>query len=135
LSAGERLRYPVRRPEVPLLVGTWSRGLAAFAGREAQELKVGGSANPRLVPLVRELVGNDDVGIVLGAVTVVDEDGDRARRIARREVAPYFDVVGGLDPTVSREPELVARVRELVRAHDYEGVGALIPDYLLERFA
>jgi 5,10-methylenetetrahydromethanopterin reductase len=135
LPAGERLRYPVRRPEVPLLVGTWSRGLAAFAGREAQELKVGGSANPRLVPLVRELVGNDDVGIVLGAVTVVDEDGDRARRIARREVAPYFDVVGGLDPTVSLEPELVARVRELVRAHDYEGAGALIPDDLLERFA
>jgi 5,10-methylenetetrahydromethanopterin reductase len=135
LPAGERLRYPVRRREVPLLVGTWSPRLAAFAGRAAQELKVGGSGNPRLVPLMRELVGNDDVGIVLGAVTVVDEDGDRARRIARREVAPYFDVVGGLDPTVTLEPELVARVRELVRAHDHEAAGALIPDDLLDRFA
>jgi 5,10-methylenetetrahydromethanopterin reductase len=135
LPAGERLRYPVRRREVPLLVGTWSPRLAAFAGRAAQELKVGGSGNPRLVPLMRELVGNDDVGIVLGAVTVVDEDGDRARRIARREVAPYFDVVGGLDPTVTLEPELVARVRELVRAHDHEAAGALIPDVLLDRFA
>jgi len=135
LPAGERLRYPVRRREVPLLVGTWSPRLAAFAGRAAQELKVGGSGNPRLVPLMRELVGNDDVGIVLGAVTVVDEDGDRARRIARREVAPYFDVVGGLDPTVTLEPELVARVRELVRARDDEAAGALIPDGLLKRFA
>src|SRR5256885_15006696 len=72
---------------------------------------------------------------VLGAVTVVDEDGDRARRIARREVAPYFDVVGELDPTVSLKPELVARVRERVRAHDHEGAGALIPDDLLDRFA
>ena len=135
LPAGERLRYPVRRPEVPLLVGTWSRGLAAFAGRAAQELKVGGSANPRLVPVMRELVGNEAVGIVLGAVTVVDEDGDRARRIARRAVAPYFDVVGELDPTVTLEPELVARVRERVRAHDNEAAGALIPDDLLERFA
>jgi 5,10-methylenetetrahydromethanopterin reductase len=135
LPAGERLRYPLRRREVPLLVGTWSRGLAAFAGRAAQELKVGGSANPRLVPVMRELVGNEEVGIVLGAVTVVDENGDWARRIARRTVAPYFDVVGGLDPTVTLEPELVARVRELVRAHDHEGAGALIPDDLLERFA
>jgi 5,10-methylenetetrahydromethanopterin reductase len=135
LPRGERLRYPVRRREVPLLVGTWSRGLAAFAGRAAQELKVGGSANPRLVPVMRELVGNDDVGIVLGAVTVVDEDGGRARSIARREVAPYFDVVGELDPTVTLEPELVARVRELVRVHDDEAAGALIPDDLLERFA
>jgi 5,10-methylenetetrahydromethanopterin reductase len=135
LPAGERLRYPVRRREVPLLVGTWSRGLAAFAGRAAQELKVGGSANPRLVPVMRELVGNEEVGIVLGAVTVIDEDGDRARQIARREVAPYFDVVGGLDPTVTLEPELVARVRERVRAQDHEGAGALIPDDLLERFA
>lgn len=135
LPAGERLRYPVRRPAVPLLVGTWSRGLAAFASRAAEELKVGGSANPRLVPVMRELVGNDDVRIVLGAVTVVDEDGDHARRIARHVVAPYFDVVGELDPTVTLEPELVARVRERVQAHDYEAAGALIPDDLLERFA
>jgi len=135
LPAGERLRYPVRRPDVPLLVGTWSRRLAAFAGREARELKVGGSANPRLVHFMQELVGNEEVGIVLGAVTVVDEDGDRARRIARREVAPYFDVVGRLDPTVSLEPELVARVRELVRARDHDAAGALIPDDLLDRFA
>ena len=40
-----------------------------------------------------------------------------------------------LDPTVTLEPELVARVRERVRAHDPEGGGALIPDDLLERFA
>ena len=135
LPEGERLRYPVRRRAVPLLVGTWSRELAAFAGEAARELKVGGSANPGLVPVMRELVGNPDVAIVLGAVTVVDEDGDRGRRIARREVAPYFDVVGGLDPTVTLEPDLVARVRELVRAGDHEGAGALIPDDLLERFA
>ena len=125
----------MRRREVPLLVGTWAPGLAAFAGVAARELKVGGSANPRLVPVMRGRIGNPDVGIVLGAVTVVDEDGDRARRIARREVAPYFDVVAELDPTLTLEPELVARVHELVRAGDEEGAGALIPDDVLERFA
>jgi 5,10-methylenetetrahydromethanopterin reductase len=135
LPRGERLRYSVRRREVPLLVGTWGPRLAAFAGEAAQELKVGGSANPDLVPVVRERIGNPEVGIVLGAVTVVDQDGELARRIARREVAMYFGVVAELDPTVPIEPELVARVRALVGAGDLDGAGALIPDDALDRFA
>ena len=135
LPQGERLRYPVLRDEVPLLVGTWAPRLAAFAGEAAQELKVGGSANPDVVPVMRERIGNPDVRIVLGAVTVVDEDGDRARSIARREVAMYLAVVAELDPTVSLEPELVARIRALVAAGDDEGAGALISDDVLDRFA
>jgi 5,10-methylenetetrahydromethanopterin reductase len=135
LSQGDRLRYPVARRSVPLLIGTWSPRLAAFAGEAAQELKVGGSANPEVVPVMRERIGNPDVRIVLGAVTVVDDDGDRARTIARREVAMYLAVVAELDPTISLEPELVARVRELVAAGDDEGAGALISDDVLDRFA
>ena len=135
LPPGARLRYPVLRPQVPLLVGTWSPRLAAFAGEAAQELKVGGSANPDVVPVVRQRIGNSDVRIVLGAVTVVDEDGDRARKIARREVAMYLAVVAELDPTLSLEPELIARVRALVAAGDDEAAGALISDDLLGLFA
>ena len=73
--------------------------------------------------------------IVVGAVTVVDHDGERARRIARREVAMYLAVVAALDPTVSVDDELIARVRSLVAAGDDEGAGALIPDDVLDRFA
>ncbi len=135
LSQGDRLRYPVARRNVPLLIGTWSPRLAAFAGEAAQELKVGGSANPEVVPVMRERIGNQEVRIVLGAVTVVDDDGDRARRIARHEVAMYLAVVAELDPTVSLEPELVARVRALVASGDDEGAGALISDDVLDRFA
>jgi 5,10-methylenetetrahydromethanopterin reductase len=135
LAPGERLRYPVVRQSVPLLVGTWSPRLATFAGEAAQELKVGGSANPDVVPVLRERIGNQEVRIVLGAVTVVDDDADRARRMARREVAMYLAVVAELDPTVSLEPELVARVRALVAAGDDEGAGALISDDVLDRFA
>jgi 5,10-methylenetetrahydromethanopterin reductase len=135
LEPGQRLRYAVRRREVPLLVGTWAPRLAAFAGEAAHELKLGGSANPDLVPVMRERIGNEDVGIVVGAVTVVDEDGDRARRIARRELVMYLGVVAGLDPTVALEPELVARVRALLGSGDYDGAGALIPDAALDRFA
>ena len=108
LSAGTRLAYPRFREVVPLLVGTWGRATAAWAGSVADELKVGGSANPDLVPVVREWLGNENVRIVLGAVSVVDEDGAWARERARAAVAPYLEVVAGLDPTVdhSAPPEL-----------------------------
>jgi 5,10-methylenetetrahydromethanopterin reductase len=135
LPEGQRLRFPVLREQLPLLVGTWAPRLSAFAGEEAQELKVGGSANPDVVPVMREQIGNPDVRIVLGAVTVVDEDGDRARGIARREVAMYLAVVAELDPTVSLDPELVARIRALVAEGDDVGAGALIADDVLDRFA
>jgi len=106
MPAGARLNYEVERREVPLLVGTWSPRLAAFAGEQARELKIGGSANPELVPVLRKRIGNDEVGIVLGAVTVVDEDGDRARALARERVAMYVDVVARHDPTQPREDDL-----------------------------
>lgn len=135
LPQGGRLRYERRRPSVPLLIGTWSPKLAAFAGEAAQEVKIGGSANPDLVPVMRERIGNDDVRIVLGAVTVVDADGERARALARRNVAMYLAVVAELDPTISLDLELLSRVGTLVAAGDDEGAGAEIPDDVLARFA
>ena len=135
LPQGQRLRFPILRDDVPLLVGTWAPRLAAFAGEEAQELKVGGSANPDVVAVLRERIANPDVGIVLGAVTVVDDDGARARRLARREVAMYLAVVAELDPTVQVDPELIARVREHVDADDHDAAASLIPDDLLDRFS
>lgn len=135
LRAGDGLRYELRRAEVPLLVGTWSPRLAAFAGEAAAEVKVGGSANPLVVDVLRKRVGNDDVGIVFGAVTVVDEDGGRARALARREVAMYVDVVGALDPTTELDPELLTRLSQLVAAGNQNAAGALLPDELLRRFA
>jgi 5,10-methylenetetrahydromethanopterin reductase len=135
LPVGARLLYPVRRQAVPLLVGTWAPALAAFAGESAAELKVGGSANPDMVPVMHARIGNPDVGIVLGAVTLVDEDGERARRAARQEVAMYLAVVAELDPTFALDPELVERIRERVDANDHDGAGALVSDDVLDRFA
>ena len=135
IAKGERLRDGLPRRAVPLLIGTWAPLLAAFAGEEAREVKVGGSANAELVPVIRERIGNPEVGIVLGAVTVVDEDDDRAREAARRKVAMYLAVVADLDPTVSLEPELVDRLRSLVAAGDDAAAGALLSDDILDRFA
>ncbi len=135
LPAGARLRYEIERPEVPLLVGTWAPRLAAFAGSAAAELKVGGSANPALVPVLREWSGSPSIGIVIGAVTVVDEDGGRARAAARRAVAMYVDVVGARDPTAPVEPELLERIGALVAGGRAEEAGALLSDDVLARFA
>ncbi|HST17523.1 MAG TPA: LLM class flavin-dependent oxidoreductase [Gaiellaceae bacterium] len=135
LRPRDGLRSAPIRSHVPLLVGTWSERLAAFAGRSASELKVGGSANPDVAPVLRERIGNDEVGIVFGAVTVVDEDGGRARALARREVAMYVDVVGALDPTIELDPELLARIAERVAAGEHDAAGALLGDDLLARFA
>ena len=126
LAPGPTLQFEVCRPRIPLLIGTWSPKTAALAGEIADEVKIGGSANPAMVSRMRELVGvgttragrsPDDVGIVIGAVTVVAEDGPAARRLARSAVAIYLDVVGRLDPT-TKGP-----------------TGAMIADDVLDRFA
>lgn len=135
LEPGARLRYAPLRSEVPLLIGTWGEKTAAFAGEVADEVKVGGTANPDLVPAMRERIGNDRVRIVVGAVTVVDEDGSAARRRARTEAALYFPVVAALDPTLDVPDRLVEDVRRLVDAGAQEEAGRLIPDDLLDKLA
>jgi 5,10-methylenetetrahydromethanopterin reductase len=102
---------------------------------------------------------------VCGAVTVVDEDGISARRLARAEVATYLPVVAALDRTAARDPAHpdpahpdpahhdpgdrdpaglgsaglggaeLATIQRLVRAGDHEAAGRLVPDTVLDRFA
>jgi 5,10-methylenetetrahydromethanopterin reductase len=103
LAPGTQLAYPRVRDEVPLLIGTWGPETTRWAGTVADEVKVGGSANPELPPLVRGWIDNDEVGLVLGCVTVVDEDGEWARRHAAEMVRPYLEVVARHDPTLDPE--------------------------------
>jgi 5,10-methylenetetrahydromethanopterin reductase len=144
LAPGFGLNYPVVRPRVPLLIGAWGPKTAALAGEIADEVKVGGSANPALVQVMRERIAVGErragrpegtVGIVVGAVTVVDEDGARARALARREVARYLPVVAPLDPTVDLPTDLLRRMAELVAAGAEDAAAALVPDDALDRFA
>jgi 5,10-methylenetetrahydromethanopterin reductase len=104
LATGRRLHFERRRDAVPLLLGTWRPRMAALAGEVADELKIGGCASPDMARLVRSWIGNDAIRVVTGAVTVVDEDGDVARRLARERVALYLPVVGELDVTLDLEP-------------------------------
>jgi 5,10-methylenetetrahydromethanopterin reductase len=100
LAPGAGLAYEPLRANVPLLIGTWRQRTAAYAATVADEVKIGGSANPDMVRLMRSWLGNEGPRIVVGAVTVVDEDGARARAEARARVQMYLDVVADLDPTL-----------------------------------
>ena len=135
LEPGAGLAYEPERRRVPLLVGTWSPRLTAFAAEHADELKLGGTANPAIVRLARQRLGPADVGIVAGAVTVVDHDGGRAREHARRRVAMYLDVVAELDATAALDPELLSALVERVAAGDTDGAARLVSDDTLDLFA
>jgi len=100
LMPGTKLSYQRTRDSVPLLIGTWGPETARWAGTVADEVKLGGSANPDLVPVAREWIANPAVRVVVGCVSVVDEDGDWARERARTAVEPYLGVVAHLDPTL-----------------------------------
>ncbi len=136
--------YPIPDYEIPIMVGTWGRRLSELAGEFASEVKIGGSANPAMAGYLKRFIdtGADrvgrsgkEVGIVLGAVTVVDEDRDLARRLARRQVAMYLPVVMPLDFTLEIDPDLISRVGDSVAAGDYESAGGLVSDELLDLFA
>jgi 5,10-methylenetetrahydromethanopterin reductase len=117
IEPGFRLHQPLPGRRVPLLIGAWGPRTVALAGEIAEELKVGGSANSKLVPVMRERLGPASATrIVMGAVTVVDHDGRAARERARAAVAMYYDVVAAFDPTLDQ--------------HE-----AVITDDLLDRFA
>jgi 5,10-methylenetetrahydromethanopterin reductase len=74
------------------------------------------------------------VGICLGAVTVVDEDRDAARALARREVALYLPVVAPLDPSMT-DREWLGRIQAAARRNDYAAVARDISDEMLDKFA
>ena len=144
LAGGDSLRWPVLRSEIPFLLGSWGERTIRACIEHVAEVKVGGSANPDVAPHFRRLIDQaaaragrtgEEIGIVLGAVTVVDEDRAAARALARREVALYLPIVAQLDPTVSVEPERLARLQEAAGRYDFQAAAGLISDPLLDRFA
>jgi 5,10-methylenetetrahydromethanopterin reductase len=129
LEPGSALAYEPVRAAVPLLIGTWRPRTAAYAATVADEVKIGGCANPDMVRLMREWLGPDGPRIVVGAVTVVDKDGAAARARAAEVVRLYLEVVGDLDPTLegAKPPlekftlagtpaEVAAQARKLIEA-------------------
>lgn len=135
LAAGVRLQFPLPGRPVDLLVGTWGERTARWAAGCAQEVKIGGSANPDMVRTMHKWLGSSPTRVVVGAVTVCDPDRSVARSLARREVALYLDVVAGLHPTVTVPPDVRERIGAALQQGDRNGAGAAVPDELLDRFA
>jgi 5,10-methylenetetrahydromethanopterin reductase len=136
--------YPLPKEKIPILIGTWGKKLAAVAGEIADEVKIGGSANADVIPVIADYIAEGEiavgrergtVGIAIGAVSVVDEDREAARWEVKRQVALYLPIVAKLDPTVQLEPELLARVEQFSNQKDYDAAARLISDETLDRFA
>ncbi len=144
LAPHVRAPYPLPDSNIPVMIGTWGAKLAALAGEIADEVKVGGSANPDFVPVMRQYLrpgmaaaGRQpgSVGIVMGAVCVVDEDRYLARQAAKRAAALYLPVVAPLDPTVKIEVELLDRIQSSVELGELDAAARLISDELLQKFS
>ncbi len=143
LMGGDSLRWEVAQPELPFLLGSWGEQTINACAGLIDELKIGGSANPRVTSHFLRLLNAAQIGsptakevsIVMGAVSVVDEDRAAAQARARREVALYLPVVAELDPTLQIEPELLARLRSAAARYDFDEAGRLISDDLLAAFA
>ena len=144
LAGGEALRWQIARPDVPFLLGTWGVQTLAACAKDITEVKLGGTANPAAVSQMQSVLvsntthrqpGADTIGLVVGAVTVVDTDGKAARDLARREAALYLPVIAELDRSLDIEPELLARIRAASEAYDFERAGSYISDDLLRRVA
>jgi 5,10-methylenetetrahydromethanopterin reductase len=144
IASHVRAPYPLPQERIPILIGTWGKRLAGLAGELADEVKVGGSANPDFAPVMLEYIRQGEeragrpagsVSLVMGAVCVVDEDRFLARQKAREAAALYLPVVAPLDPTLQVEPDLLKRLQKLVEAGQAKDAAGLISDELLDRFA
>ena len=143
LAGGDSLRWPIERPDIPILLGSWGKTTIGACIAKIDEVKLGGTANPEVVPHYLSLMARaalevqrrpEEIGLVLGAVCVVDMDGQAARTLARREVALYLPIIADLDPTIDLEPEQLTRMKAAATRFDFEQVATLISDDLLSRF-
>ena len=144
LAGGDSLRWTIHNPEIPFLLGSWGEKTLRACLPFISEVKVGGSANPDAAAWMRGLIDRhasaagreaEEIGVVMGAVTVVDEDAAAARTLARREVALYLPIVAALDPTVTIEPDRLAGMQAAADGYDFDAAARFISDELLAKFA
>ena len=144
LEGGAALRWKIPRPGLPFLLGTWGQKTLAACIEEIAEVKLGGTTNPTAVSQMHAAIAEGagparrqaaEIGLVVGAVTVVDTDGRAARDRARREAALYLPIIAALDHSLAIDPELLVRLKEATDAYDFERAGSYISDDLLQRLA
>jgi 5,10-methylenetetrahydromethanopterin reductase len=144
LAGGDSLRWNIPRADIPFLLGTWGSKTIHACLAEITEIKIGGTANPDVIPQIRADVESaaakvdrdpNEIGIAIGAVTVVDRDGAAARKLARREAALYLSVIAKLDHTLAIDPDLLRQIDEAAAVYDFDRAASYVSDDLLRRLA
>ena len=144
LAGGETLRWRVPRREIPFLLGAWGPRAIRACAPHVEEVKVGGTTSPGVVRAllnhVRDGAGRagrapDAIGLAVGAVSVVDRDGEAARALARQKVSLYLPVIARLDPALPVEPEQIRRIEAARAAGDVARAGREVPDAALRSLA
>lgn len=122
--------------KIPVYVGGFGQRVLSLAGRLAVDgVKLGGSTNPTLAKQARQTIGNSDVEVVLGAVSVIDPNRKAARAVARREVGKYLHTIGHLDVTLDGDEKAsLALFTKRFEGQDPDA-GDIISDALLDKFA
>ncbi len=127
------------------MIGGWGERMLHMAGEIADEVKIGASSAADMAAMARERIAPGalqanrepaSIGVVMGAVTIVDEDRDTALQEARRRAATYIPVIGRFDSVAMAEfPDAIAAVSEATARGDVDAAARAIPDQLLSRFA
>lgn len=135
ISRGNSFRWKIQGPKIPFLLGSWGEKTINHCKEYISELKLGGTANPRILPKYRKILDSNEKKIALGSVTVCDEDSDKARATARYEVALYLPIIGKLDKTLNINADLISEIRTAYNLKDNDMLETLIDDSLLEKVA
>lgn len=145
VEPGFSVNYETPR-SIPVLVGAWGEKMLEMAGanKNVVEVKGGGSANSQMVGLMKKRLSPgllqsqrsaNEVGVVLGAVTVVDKDRQNALATAKRRAAMYIDVIGDKDPFAMEQYEKeIRQVQGLMSEGKHEEATNVISDELARLF-
>ncbi len=139
LQGGDSLRWGLPSGHIPFLLGSWGEKTIAACHDHCNEIKLGGSANPAVVlhykQVLDQLGASAHTEIVMGAVTVIDENPKLAKHLAKKEVALYLPVVAELDKTLEIDPAILNGVKAAAAIYDFEAAAGFISDELLTPFA
>ncbi|MFX0171840.1 MAG: LLM class flavin-dependent oxidoreductase [Candidatus Hodarchaeota archaeon] len=142
LAGGDSLHWKILRDDIPFLLGSWGPKTIQACIHQISELKLGGTANPDVIPWIQSIIGKatekinrdvSEVGLTIGAVSVVDQDGDKARDLARNNVALYLPVVAQLDPTLKLDKDLLSSIQKAAANYDFKEASEHIDDELLQK--
>ena len=135
LEGGDTLRWNIPKPDIPILLGSWGIKTIKKCQNLISDIKLGGTANPDLIPKYQQILQNKKVGITLGCVTVLDEDSDKAKELAKKEVALYLPVIAKLDSTLKIKDDVLMKISSKASKFDFKGAAEFIDDSLLKKFS